>query len=175
MALLRSLSSEQSRWNQTNESLRSQLETILGDCLLNSAFISYAGFFDQATRKYLTSSWSKHLKQSNISYREDMNRIEVKPSFSSCSRFLSFNPSPGLVQYLSSADERLKWRLNSLPEDDLCIENAVMLKRFDRYPLIVDPSGQATEFILNEYKDRKMIKTRYVRFSGSWGSETTRA
>ena len=37
-----------------------------------------------------------------------------------------------------------------------------MLKRFNRYPLIIDPSGQATTFICNEYKDRKITKTRYV-------------
>ena len=27
-----------------------------------------------------------------------------------------------------------------------------MLSRFNRYPLIIDPSGQATEFIMNEFK-----------------------
>ena len=27
-----------------------------------------------------------------------------------------------------------------------------MLQRFNRYPLVIDPSGQATEFILNEYR-----------------------
>ena len=63
-------------------------------------------------------------------------------------------------QYLSNADERLKWQSNSLPSDDLCVENAIMIKRFNRYPLIIDPSGQATEFIMNEYKDRKISKTR---------------
>lgn len=63
-------------------------------------------------------------------------------------------------QYLSTADERLEWQANSLPADDLCTENAIMLKRFNRYPLIIDPSGQATEFLLNEYKGRKINKTR---------------
>ena len=37
-----------------------------------------------------------------------------------------------------------------------------MLKRFNRYPLIIDPSGQATTFICNEYKDRKITRTRYI-------------
>ena len=36
-----------------------------------------------------------------------------------------------------------------------------MIQRFNRYPLVIDPSGQATEFILNEYKDRKITKTRW--------------
>ena len=28
--------------------------------------------------------------------------------------------------------------------------------------MIIDPSGQATEFILNEYKDRKITKTSFL-------------
>jgi len=61
---------------------------------------------------------------------------------------------------LSNADERIRWQTNSLPTDDLCMENAIMLKIFNRYPLIIDPSGQATEFIMNEYKDKGITKTR---------------
>ena len=74
---------------------------------------------------------------------------------------LSLHPT----QYLSNADERLKWQANALPTDDLCTENAIMIKRFNRYPLVIDPSGQATEFIMNEYKDRKITRTRYNLFS----------
>lgn len=33
---------------------------------------------------------------------------------------------------------------------------------FPRYPLIIDPSGQATEFIMNEYKDCKIIRTSFL-------------
>lgn len=31
-----------------------------------------------------------------------------------------------------------------------------------RYPLIIDPSGQATEYIMNEYKDRKITRTSFL-------------
>lgn len=37
-----------------------------------------------------------------------------------------------------------------------------MLKRFNRYPLIIDPSGQATEFIMNEYRDKKITRTSFL-------------
>lgn len=67
-----------------------------------------------------------------------------------------------VLQYLSSADDRLKWQANELPTDDLCMENAIMIKRFNRYPLIIDPSGQATEYIMNEYRHKKITKTRCV-------------
>ena len=37
-----------------------------------------------------------------------------------------------------------------------------MLKRFNRYPLIIDPSGQATEYLINEFKGRKITKTSFL-------------
>lgn len=42
-----------------------------------------------------------------------------------------------------------------------------MLKRFNRYPLVIDPSGQATEFLMNEYKEKSIKKTRYIKLNKS--------
>ncbi|XP_014066736.1 cytoplasmic dynein 1 heavy chain 1 isoform X2 [Salmo salar] len=139
-ALLKSLSAESERWEKSSETFKNQMATIAGDCLLSAAFIAYAGYFEQQMRQNLFTTWSHHLQQANIQFRTDIARTE----------------------YLSNADERLRWQANSLPADDLCTENAIMLKRFNRYPLIIDPSGQATEFIMNEYKDRKITRTSFL-------------
>ncbi|XP_069493861.1 cytoplasmic dynein 1 heavy chain 1 [Ambystoma mexicanum] len=139
-ALLKSLSAERERWEKTSETFKNQMSTIAGDCLLSASFIAYAGYFDQQMRQNLFTTWSHHLQQANIQFRTDIARTE----------------------YLSNADERLRWQASSLPADDLCTENAIMLKRFNRYPLIIDPSGQATEFIMNEYKERKITRTSFL-------------
>jgi dynein heavy chain 1, cytosolic len=140
VALLSSLSSERTRWENSNESFKIQMSTIIGDVVLSSAFMAYGGYFDQAMRNTLFSTWINHLKDANLKFKEDIARIE----------------------YLSNADERLNWNASALPTDDLCIENAIMLKRFNRYPLIIDPSGQATDFIMNMYRDRKITKTSFL-------------
>ncbi|XP_019853431.1 PREDICTED: cytoplasmic dynein 1 heavy chain 1-like isoform X1 [Amphimedon queenslandica] len=139
-ALLTSLSGERERWNTGSETFKTQMSTISGDVLLTSAFMAYGGYFDQQFRHSLFTSWATHLQEARISFRPDLARVE----------------------YLSNADERLRWLANSLPADDLCTENAIMIKRFNRYPLVVDPSGQATEFIMNEYKDKKITKTSFL-------------
>ncbi|CAF4154336.1 unnamed protein product, partial [Rotaria magnacalcarata] len=36
------------------------------------------------------------------------------------------------------------------------------LKRFNRFPLIIDPSGQAAEFIMHAYQDKKITKTSFL-------------
>ena len=116
------------------------MSTLVGDVFLSSAFLSYAGYFDQQSRQSLFNSWKHHLEMANIGYRSDIARTE----------------------FLSDPDQRIEWQANKLPTDDLCTENAIMLSRFNRYPLIIDPSGQATEFIMNEYAGRKITKTTQI-------------
>ncbi|OXA50597.1 Dynein heavy chain, cytoplasmic [Folsomia candida] len=140
MSLLRSLGMEKDRWEGSSEGFKTQMNTIVGDTLLSSGFLAYAGYFDQHYRQNLFTAWSEHLGKAAISYRQDM----------------------ALSEYLSHPDERLRWKGNLLPDDDLCTENAIMLKRFNRYPLIIDPSGQATEFLEREYADRKLTKTSFL-------------
>ncbi|XP_022254853.1 dynein heavy chain, cytoplasmic-like [Limulus polyphemus] len=43
IALLRSLSSEKERWEATSETFKNQMATIIGDVVLSSAFLAYAG------------------------------------------------------------------------------------------------------------------------------------
>lgn len=81
-----------------------------------------SGYFDQQSRQNLFTAWKHHLDMAAIAYRSDMARTE----------------------FLSDPDQRIQWQSNKLPTDDLCTENAIMLSRFNRYPLIIDPSGQAS-------------------------------
>ncbi|VDL93852.1 unnamed protein product, partial [Schistocephalus solidus] len=187
VALIKSLSSERTRWEAGSETFRSQMATIIGDCLLSSAFMAYGGYFDQSLRLSLLSTWAIHLKAADIQFRADLARVEWSSFSLRCSscieicRFQNhfwlsqtyFFPSESrsyhcrmfsrlCLQYLSNPDERLRWQANALPNDELCVENAIILRRFNRYPLIIDPSGQATEFLLNEYKGKKIAKTSFL-------------
>lgn len=47
IALLKSLVIERERWESTRDTFRSQMATIIGDVLLSSAYLAYAGYFDQ--------------------------------------------------------------------------------------------------------------------------------
>ena len=140
MKLLGSLSSERSRWESGSRTFETEMSTIVGDVLLSAAFLAYGGFFDQHYREVMWQEWSNHLAEANIKYKPE----------------LSF------TDYLSTADDRLSWQSKSLPADNLTTENAIMLKRFNRYPLIIDPTGQATTFLLNEYKERKITVTSFL-------------
>jgi dynein heavy chain 1 len=140
MKLLESLGSERARWEAGSRTFDSEMSTIVGDVLLSAGFLAYGGFFDQHYREVMWQEWSHHLSEAGIKFKQE----------------LSF------PEYLSTADERLSWQSKTLPSDNLCTENAIMLKRFNRYPLIIDPTGQATSFLMNEYKDRKITVTSFL-------------
>ena len=62
IALLKSLTIEQERWEASSETFRAQMSTIVGDTLLSSAFLAYAGYFDQQYRQSLFTRWCAHLQ-----------------------------------------------------------------------------------------------------------------
>ncbi|KAG8627876.1 hypothetical protein KVT40_003749 [Elsinoe batatas] len=138
--LLDSLSSERTRWEEGSKSFEEQMNTIVGDVFLAAAGISYGGLYDQQYRKSMLEDWGYQLSASGIQYK----------------------PHNPIADYLSTADDRLQWQQNGLPVDELCTENAVMLKRFNRYPLIIDPSGRTIEFLQNECKDRRLTVTSFL-------------
>ncbi|PNS18432.1 Dynein heavy chain, cytoplasmic [Sphaceloma murrayae] len=138
--LLDSLSSERTRWEEGSKSFEEQMNTIVGDVFLAAASISYGGLYDQQYRKSMLEDWAFQLTASGIQHK----------------------PHNPVADYLSTADDRLQWQQNGLPVDELCTENAVMLQRFNRYPLIIDPSGRTIEFLQNECKDRRLTVTSFL-------------
>ncbi|GAM88599.1 hypothetical protein ANO11243_066330 [Dothideomycetidae sp. 11243] len=138
--LLDSLSSERTRWESGSKSFEEQMNTIVGDVFLAAAAISYGGLYDQQYRKSMMDDWTSQLSASGIQHK----------------------PHNPVADYLSTADDRQQWQQDGLPVDELCTENAIMLKRFNRYPLIIDPSGRIIEFLQNESKDRRLTVTSFL-------------
>ena len=136
--LLKSLGSERSRWEKSSKTFDSQFKTLVGDVLLSSALLSYIGFFDQFYRNLLFNTWKGYLQGKGVQFKLDLS----------------------VVEYLSKPNERMEWQKNGLPSDDICRQNAVILNRFNRYPLVIDPSGQAYEFLLKSYP--KITKTSFI-------------
>jgi dynein heavy chain 1 len=139
-SLLSSLSSEQQRWTRDSELFEPEVANIPGDVLLSAVFLTYGGWFDQRNRCRLLDHCRAHMKHYSIIHK-------TKLSFS---------------DFLSSIDERTEWSQAGLAVDDLTVENALILKRFNRYPLIIDPTDQATSYLTALSGKGKMIVTSFL-------------
>lgn len=66
-----------------------------------------------------------------------------------------------LSAFLSKPQEVYQWIQAQMPNDNLSIENTVIINSFNRYPLIIDPSEKALNFLMNFYRNDKIIKSSF--------------
>lgn len=124
--LIAALGSENERWAQSIVVLDNNLKVIVGDVLLASAFISYAGPFNKSFRdKMIKEDFDKYFKQ---------HKIDTSP-----------NIDP--VKLLTDEATAAKWNKQSLPSDKVSIENGTILTNSERYPLMIDPQLQGISWI----------------------------
>lgn len=64
------------------------------------------------------------------------------------------NERVNMVEFLVDEGTVGEWSLDGLPSDELSIQNAIMVTRSSRYPLMVDPQGQALAWIKNKEHER---------------------
>lgn len=144
ITLVQSLTAERDRWETSTKSFSNELNTLDGDCLLGSAFLAYIGCFNHKNRKILMNDWTNILYKFNIDTKENIS----------------------LIEYLSKPTTRLEWTTNySLINDNLYLENAIILNRFIRYPLIIDPSGSCINYLSKLYEKSKLNKSSFLNSS----------
>jgi dynein heavy chain len=123
--LVAGLSGERDRWTKSIASYEVDMVHLIGDVSIASAFISYAGPFIARYRETLTAQWVKTLKQYRVPQTVNFN-------------FTGFMADPTDV---------LDWGIQGLPSDNFSIENGVLVERGLRWPLMIDPQGQANNWV----------------------------
>ncbi|XP_054621741.1 dynein axonemal heavy chain 5 isoform X3 [Dunckerocampus dactyliophorus] len=136
-ALIDGLGGEKVRWTASSAGFQTQLTRQVGDVLLASGFLSYAGPFNQEYRSLLLELWKKELEDKLIPFSPDVNVI-------------------GLLVDNATVSE---WNLQGLPSDDLSIQNGIVVTKAARYPLLIDPQGQGKAWIQNKEKEQNLQVT----------------
>ncbi|KAM3857822.1 dynein axonemal heavy chain 2 [Diretmus argenteus] len=130
--LMSGLAGERLRWEETVIGLEENMGYVVGDCLLAAAFLSYMGPFLSSYRDELVAIWMKEMQALAVPY---------SPGFS----FAEFLSKPTAVR---------DWNIQGLPSDTFSTENGVIVTRGNRWPLMVDPQGQALKWIKNMEMER---------------------
>ena len=122
------LAGEKVRWQQTVGVLEKSIGFLVGDCLIAAAFLSYTGPF--------LSNYRDDMVQNVWIPKINELQLPVNPDF----KFATFLADPTVVR---------SWNIDGLPSDQFSTENGVIVTRGNRWPLMVDPQGQAIKWIKN--------------------------
>ncbi|KAL0236998.1 hypothetical protein PCE1_000395 [Barthelona sp. PCE] len=129
--LVNGLGGEKVRWAQGIGELKKQENTLIGDIILSSAFVSYLGPFNRYYRDHLIQEkWLPKLKQL---------KIPISAS--------GENP----LNMMTNDATIAKWNNQGLPNDSVSIENAAIISNCARWPLIIDPQLQGISWLRNLY------------------------
>jgi dynein heavy chain len=133
--LINSLQDNKERWIMNANEFKSLKQRLVGDVAKACAFVSYCGPFNSEFRtKLLEDYFHNDLMTRGIPTSADM----------------------ALTQFLVDDATVGEWNLQGLPTDELSIQNGIMVTRSSRYPLMIDPQGQAISWI--KRRERELVE-----------------
>lgn len=144
--LITGLGGEKQRWTEVVNQLNTTYHNLTGDVLVSAGVIAYLGAFTKPYREECAKDWIRECKANNIPCSE------------------SFSLSKVLGDPIKIRD----WNIAGLPSDNFSIDNGIMVSNARRWPLMIDPQGQANKWVRNMEKDKnlqiiKLTDPDYVR------------
>ena len=125
-ALIEGLGGEKIRWTAQSKMFAEQIRQLVGNVMMAAGFLSYCGPFNSEFRTYLLKDC----------YEKTMNDIKIP-----------YEDNLDVTNMLTDSVQIGAWALEGLPSDDLSIQNAIIVTKAARFPLLMDPQGQAKAWI----------------------------
>jgi len=132
--LIGGLGGEEIRWTETVKFLNKGLKNVVGDILVCAGTVSYLGPFTSDFRGDIVESWRSKMNEDGISCTMGCD----------------------IVQTLSIPVLLRSWQLAGLPTDELSTQNGIVMDKARRWPLFIDPQGQANKYIKNLGRDKEL-------------------
>ena len=146
--LISGLGGEKSRWSANAGDLKVKYTKLTGDVLLASGLVAYLGAFTSAFRKQTIANWTAFTAEKKIPCSGDFS----------------------LAHVLGDPVKIRAWNIAGLPVDSFSTENGIIVATSRRWPLMIDPQGQANKWIRklektqgNDLKVIKLTNTDYQR------------
>ncbi|CAG9466771.1 unnamed protein product [Pedinophyceae sp. YPF-701] len=130
--LLGGLGGEKMRWMQTVAQLREDLKNIAGDVVVSAGAIAYSGPFTPNFRTRLNQDWESQLRELGVPH----------------------TPGTNITKTLQDPVQVRAWNIAGLPTDQQSVENGIIVSKARRWPLMIDPQGQANKWIKNMEREK---------------------
>ncbi len=132
--LIGGLGGEKDRWTQVAMELGRQYTNLTGDILISAGFVAYLGPYTKPFREDATRLWAGKLRGLSIPCAD------------------AFSLTTSLGEPVRIRD----WNIAGLPTDTFSVENGIIVSNARRWPLCIDPQGQANKWVKNMEKATKL-------------------
>ncbi|KAG9269584.1 dynein heavy chain 12, axonemal [Astyanax mexicanus] len=132
--LIGGLGGEKTRWSKAADDLQNTYDNLTGDVLISAGVIAYLGAFTAGFRQNCTKEWTKLCKSKNIPSSDDFS----------------------LSKTLGDPIKIRAWNISGLPTDSFSIDNGVIVSNSRRWPLMIDPQGQANKWVKNSERENNL-------------------
>ncbi|KAL7390222.1 hypothetical protein ABVT39_017308 [Epinephelus coioides] len=132
--LIEGLGGEKDRWTEAARQLEIRYTNLTGDILLSSATVSYLGAFTVDYRVECSEQWHILCQEKKIPCSDDFT----------------------LSHTLGNQVAIRAWQIAGLPVDSFSTDNGIIVFNSRRWPLMIDPQGQANKWIKNMEKANKL-------------------
>ncbi|KAM9311612.1 dynein axonemal heavy chain 3-like [Gastrophryne carolinensis] len=132
--IINGLGGEKQRWRNIAIQLGDTYQNIVGDMLLSAGIVAYLGSFTSEFRQEILQKWFNMCRDKHI---------PVSDGFA-------------LSSTLGDPVKIMEWQFHGLPKDNFSLENAIIATSAQRWPLMIDPQGQANKWIKNKEKINKI-------------------
>eukprot|EP01012_Entosiphon_sulcatum_P008694 TRINITY_DN14772_c0_g1_i1.p1 TRINITY_DN14772_c0_g1~~TRINITY_DN14772_c0_g1_i1.p1 ORF type:complete len:4302 (+),score=681.03 TRINITY_DN14772_c0_g1_i1:35-12907(+) len=136
--LMSGLGGEKTRYVEQSERLAEVYSNVVGDVLISAGFTAYLGPFVSQYRQSLVTEWVSLCHQRGIPGTQQFE----------------------LSKFLGDAVRIQEWKLLGLPSDPFSVDNAIVITNARRWPLLIDPQGQANNWIKNMEREKKLVTVR---------------
>ena len=128
--LIGDLGGEKLKWTGFTRALGAAYENLTGDVLVSAGLMAYLGPFTSTYRDSQMQEWVAHCLAQSIP----------------CSG------TPTLAGTLGNPVQIRQWNIEGLPTDNFSIDNGIIIFNSRRWPLMIDPQGQANKWVRNMEK-----------------------
>ncbi|XP_061086442.1 dynein axonemal heavy chain 3 [Conger conger] len=132
--LIGGLGGEKDRWTEAARVLGIRYTNLTGDVLLSSGMVAYLGAFTVDYRVECQRDWHVLCQQKKIPCSEEFTLSNTLGN-------------PVMIR---------AWQIAGLPVDSFSTDNGIIVSNSRRWPLMIDPQGQANKWIKNMEKANKL-------------------
>eukprot|EP01028_Stygiella_incarcerata_P004265 TRINITY_DN1920_c0_g2_i1.p1 TRINITY_DN1920_c0_g2~~TRINITY_DN1920_c0_g2_i1.p1 ORF type:complete len:4143 (+),score=1128.32 TRINITY_DN1920_c0_g2_i1:148-12576(+) len=133
--LIGGLGGEKQRWSEAAVALGQKLVNLTGDVVISSGVVAYLGAFTASYRDQVTTEWQRLLAERKIPHSEKFSLATVLGD-------------PVLIR---------QWNIHGLPADAFSVDNGVIVQNARRWPLLIDPQGQANKWVKSMEKENNLM------------------